>query len=204
MASGQEVTQLLAEWSEGNQAAFDQLMSLVYAELHRLATRYMGMQNAAHTLEPTALINEAYLRLAADRGRHWENRVHFFAVAAKSMRQILVDHARNKHAAKRYGGKHVIPLDQAEAISDQLTRDIIGVDDALSYLAKLNARQSQVVELKYFGGLTVEETGQVLKVSPETVMRDWRAAKAWLYARLSEQSGFSRGPNDARAASSRG
>jgi len=188
MPSPEEVTQLLAEWGRGSQAALDRLMPLVYAELHRMASRYMSRQNAGHTLQPTALINEAYVRLASDEGREWENRAHFFSVAAMSMRHVLVDHARGRRATKRGSGTPLLSLDEAIVISDERTADIIALDDALSELAKLNQRQSEVVELRYFGGLTVEETAQVTKMSPETVIRDWRAAKAWLYSQLSQNS----------------
>jgi RNA polymerase sigma factor (TIGR02999 family) len=188
MPSPEEVTQLLAEWGRGSQAALDRLMPLVYAELHRMASRFMGAQKPGHTLQPTALINEAYVRLASDDGREWENRAHFFGVAAMSMRHVLVDHARNRRATKRGSGTPLLSLDEAIVISDERTADIIALDDALSELAKLNKRQSEVVELRYFGGLTVEETAQVTKTSPETVGRDWRAAKAWLYSQLSQRS----------------
>jgi RNA polymerase sigma factor (TIGR02999 family) len=203
MTSPQEVTQLLTDWGEGNQAALDRLMPLVYAELHRMASRYMGMQNPGHTLQPTALIHEAYVRLAGDDERQWKNRAHFFGVAAKSMRHILVDHARTHQATKRGGGRHAVALDEAVVVSDERMAEIVALDDVLADLAKLNPRQSEVVELKYFGGLSAEETTEVLKVSPETVMRDWRAAKAWLYAQLSQPSAVGDAANDARAASSR-
>jgi RNA polymerase sigma factor (TIGR02999 family) len=188
MPSPEEVTQLLAEWGRGSQAALDRLMPLVYAELHHMASRFMGAQKPGHTLQPTALINEAYVRLASDDGREWENRAHFFGVAAMSMRHVLVDHARGRRATKRGSGTPLLSLDEAIAISDERTAEIIALDDALSELAKLNKRQSEVVELRYFGGLTVEETAQVTKTSPETVGRDWRAAKAWLYSQLSQRS----------------
>jgi RNA polymerase sigma factor (TIGR02999 family) len=202
MPPPEEVTQLLAEWGRGSQAALDRLMPLVYAELHRMASRFMGAQKPGHTLQPTALINEAYVRLASDDGREWENRAHFFGVAAMSMRHVLVDHARGRRATKRGSGTPLLSLDEAIAISDERTAEIIALDDALSELAKLNKRQSEVVELRYFGGLTVEETAQVTKTSPETVGRDWRAAKAWLYSQLSQRSATGDRSNDARAASS--
>jgi RNA polymerase sigma factor (TIGR02999 family) len=188
MASPSEVTRLLLEYGRGNQAALDQLLPLVYAELHRMARRYMGRQNPAHTLQATALIHEAYVRLAADALPEWENRAHFFGVAAKSMRHVLVDHARAHHRAKRGGEKHTVPLDEGVVVSGERLGEMVALDDALTDLAKLHPRQSEVVELKYFGGLSVEETAQVLKVSPETVTRDWRAAKAWLYRELSGSS----------------
>lgn len=191
MASPQEVTQLLIKWSEGSQEALEQLMPLVYAELHRMASRYMATQPPDHTLQTTALIHEAYLRLAHDSDKHWENRAHFFRVAAKSMRQILVDHARGQLAAKR-GGKHQeLPLDQEIIISGKRMASMVALDDALTDLAKLNPRQTEVVELRYFGGFNVEETADALKVSQETVMRDWRAARAWLHIQLSQREAAS-------------
>ena len=170
-------------------AALDQLTPLVYAELHRMASRYMGMQNPAHTLQTTALIHEAYIRLAGDSDRHWENRGHFFGVAAKSMRHVLVDHARARQATRRGGDdKRVVALEEAIPISGERIAEIVALDDALTDLAKLNPRQCEVVELKYFAGLSVKETAEMLNVSPETVMRDWRAAKSWLYMQLSRES----------------
>jgi RNA polymerase sigma factor (TIGR02999 family) len=187
MASPQEITQLLIEWSEGSQEALGRLMPLVYAELHRMASRYMAAQPSGHTLQTTALIHEAYLRLARDSDRHWQNREHFFRVAAKSMRQVLVDHARGQLAAKR-GGKHQeLPLDEGIIISGERLASMVALDDALTDLAKLNPRQTEVVELRYFAGFNVEETADALKVSPETVMRDWRAAKAWLHIQISQR-----------------
>ena len=189
MASPEEVTRLLREWGEGNQAAFDELMPLVYAELHRIASRYMATQNPGHTLQTTALIHEACIRLICDSATRWENRAHFFGVAAKCMRHILVDYARARGAGKRGGdGYRSVRLDEAVAVSGEHITDIVALDDALTDLARLNPRQSEVVELKYFGGLTVEETAEVLNVSGETVMRDWRAAKSWLYLQLSHES----------------
>ncbi len=184
MASQQEVTQLLIDWGRGNQGALDQLMPLVYAELHRMARRHMASQNPAHTLQTTALIHEAYVRLAVDAGRQWENRAHFFRIAAKAMRHVLVDHARGQLAAKRGGDKRDLVLEEGMTVSSERIAAIVALDDALADLMKLNPRQGEVVQLKYFGGLNVEETADVLKISPETVMRDWRAAKAWLHLQL--------------------
>jgi RNA polymerase sigma-70 factor, ECF subfamily len=181
MTSQEEATQLLIECGNGNQAALDQLLPLVYAELRRLAGHYMCLQPAGHTLQTTALIHEAYLRLVGNSDKRWENRAHFLAVAAKSMRHVLVDHARAQQTDKRGGEKHTLPLDEAIVVSGERMTEIVALHDALTDLAKLNPRGSQVVELKYFGGLTVEEIAQTLRVSPQTVMRDWRAAKAWLY-----------------------
>src|SRR5438309_1253334 len=144
----------------------------------------MSRQNPAHTLQATALIHEAYVRLAADSVKDWENRAHFFGIAAKSMRHVLVDHARARHRAKRGGEKHTVPLDEGVVVSGERLAEIVAVHDALTDLAKLHPRQGEVVELKYFGGLSLEETAQILRVSPETVTRDWRAARAWLYREL--------------------
>jgi RNA polymerase sigma factor (TIGR02999 family) len=196
--SGQEVTQLLAEWGKGNESALNELLPLVYAELRRIASRYMGGQNPGHILQPTALINEAFIRLAGDTPKQWANRAHFFAVAAKSMRHILVDHARANQAARRGGSSgHAVRLDEGIAVSTERLAEIVALDDALADLFKLSPRQGQVVELRYFGGLSVEETAVTLKVSPETVMRDWRAAKSWLYTQLNRAESESRPPHDA-------
>lgn len=178
--SPQLVTQLLIEWGNGNQAALEQLMPLVYGELHRMAKRHMGQQKPNHTLQTTALIHEAYMKLAGDAGRkNWESRGHFFGVAATVMRHILVDYARAAGSAKR-GGARPLPLDEAAVVSSQRLAGMVALDDALIVLAKLHPRQSKVVELRYFGGLNIEETAAILNVSTQTVMRDWRAAKAWL------------------------
>lgn len=188
MTSRQEVTGLLIEWSNGNKSALDQLMPLVYAELRRMARHYMSAQGPTLTLQTTALIHEAYVRLVGDTGRRWENRAHFFGVAAKAMRHVLVDYARARHAVRRGGdAKRVITFDDAVIVSDDRVAAVVALDDALTELAELHPRQGQVVELKYFGGLSVKETAEALNVSPETVMRDWRAAKAWLYLQLSGQ-----------------
>jgi RNA polymerase sigma-70 factor (ECF subfamily) len=184
MASPSEVTQLIAEYSRGDQAALDRLLPLVYAELHRMARRYMGRENPANSLQPTALIHEAYFRLTGLPANKWENRAHFFGVAAQSMRHVLVDHARARYRNRRGGEKHLLPLDEGLVVSGKRVAGIVALDDALTDLAKLHPRQSKVVELKYFGGLTVEETAEALQVCPETVMRDWRIAKAWLYRHL--------------------
>ena len=197
MASSQEVTRLLIAWSHGEQAALDQLMPLVYAELRRMAGRFMHAQSPSHTLQTTALIHEAYLRLAGDSPRQWENRTHFFRVAAKAMRQVLVDHARARQALRRGGHEHrAIALNEAVVIPDNRVAETVALDDALTELAKLSPRQSQIVELRYFGGFDVGETAEALSISPETVMRDWRAAKAWLYSQLSPQQNAAGLPYD--------
>jgi RNA polymerase sigma-70 factor (ECF subfamily) len=182
-----EVTQLLVEWGKGNQAALEELMPLVYAELRRMAGRYMGMQTPGHTMQATALIHEAYIRLAGDSPKQWENRAHFFGAAAKAMRHVLVDYAR-AHQTKRRGGEgyRVVALDEAIVCSKRLA-EIVALDDASTDLSNLSPRQSQVVELRYFGGLNVEEAAEALKVSPGTVVRDWCAAKSWLYMQLNCQ-----------------
>ena len=183
--SPQHVTQLLVEWGNGNKDALEQLMPLVYAELHRMAKRYMGQQSPDHTLQATALIHEAYVRLANDPGpKSWENRGHFFSVAATVMRHVLVDYARAGTTAKRGGAQRPVPLDEAVVVSSERFAEVVALDDALNELAKLHLRQSKVVELRFFGGVSVEETAKILKVSPETVLRDWRAAKAWLHREL--------------------
>ena len=159
-------------------------MPLVYAELRTMARRYMNQQGAGHTLQPTALIHEAYLRMAGDSDKQWQNRSHFYGIAAKAMRHVLVDHARAGTSAKRGGAMAAIPLDEGLTASSERLAGLVALDDALADLAKLNVRQSEVIEMRFFGGLSVEETAEALKVSPETVMRDWKAAKAWLHREL--------------------
>ena len=185
----QQVTQLLAEWGRGSQAALDQLMPIVYAELHKMAKRHMNRQRPGHTLQTTALVHEAFFKLVGDAGKQWENRSHFFGVAAQAMRHVLVDYARSARAKKRGGAQPVIPLEEAMTISTMRLSEVIALDDCLTALAKLHPRQSDVISLRYFGGLSVEETAEALKVSPETVMRDWRAAKAWLHVQLNRAEG---------------
>ena len=175
-----EVTELLQAWSEGDQASLEKLTPLVYQELHRLAQRYMGGERADHTLQATALVHEAYLRLIDASQMRWQNRAHFFAVSAQVMRHILVDFARARHSVKRGGDAGRISLDEALVIAQGQHFDFVALDDALNSLAVVDERKSRVVELRFFGGLSVEETAEVLKVSPDTVMRDWRLAKLWL------------------------
>ena len=181
-----QITQLLAAWSEGDETALDAMMPLVYGELHRMARRFMARQNPGHTLQPTALINEAFIKLVGNENKEWKNRAHFFGVAAQAMRHILVDYARSRNYAKRGAGAQRVELDEAVAVTDEASGDIVALDDALNELSKVDRRKSQVVELRYFGGLTVEETAEVLKVSTITVMRDWSLAKAWLYRELAK------------------
>ncbi|HEU4768847.1 MAG TPA: sigma-70 family RNA polymerase sigma factor [Pyrinomonadaceae bacterium] len=180
-----EITQLLAEWSGGNQAALDELYPLVYEELHRLARRYMSRERKGHTLQTTALINEAYVRLVDQRNVQWANRSHFFAISAQIMRRILIDHARRHGYAKRGGGARQVSLDETATVIQDNLSDFLRLDEALTSLAQLDPRRSQVVELRYFGGLNNEEIADVLKISENTVIRDWNMARAWLYRQLS-------------------
>jgi len=169
------------KWSQGDKASLDQLMSLVYPELRRLARRHMGREGPEHTLQTSALINEAYLKLVDQQRVQWQNRAHFFAVAAQVMRHILVDHARSRNYAKRGGGVPNLPLVETHALTNQRAAQLIALDDALTDLAALDPRKSQIVELRFFGGLSLEETAEVMKSSPSTIQREWRAAKAWLH-----------------------
>jgi RNA polymerase sigma factor (TIGR02999 family) len=184
LADPQEVTKLLADWSHGDQGALGKLTPLVYEELRRLAHRYMQGQRPDHTLQTTALVNEAYLRLADQKKPSFKNRSHFFAVAAKAMRQILVNQAKAAQRQKRGAGSAKIDLEEATLIAPQRPREILELDEALERLATLDSRKAQVVELSYFGGLKHEEIAEVLKISTITVRRDWVFAKAWLYAEL--------------------
>ena len=182
---GGEVTRLLAELRGGNPEAEAKLIPLVYNELRRLAARQMRRERPNHTLQPTALVHEAYLRLVSQKATGWEDRAKFFGVAANLMRHILVEHARARQAEKRGGRVQKFPFDQALASSPSKTRELIELDDALESLARLDPQEARVVELRFFGGLTVEETAQVLGISPRTVKRDWRVARAWLHGELS-------------------
>jgi RNA polymerase sigma factor (TIGR02999 family) len=177
---GHQVTQLLVRWREGDQRAFDALMSLVYDDLRRLASHHMRGERPRHTLQTSALVNEAYLRLAGHEQIQWQDRAHFFAVAAQAMRRVLVDHARRRGNRKRGGDAHKVELDEALVVSDERAAEVVALDDALARLAEVAPRKSQLVELRFFGGLSIEETAEVLGVSPGTVMRDWTFAKAWL------------------------
>jgi RNA polymerase sigma-70 factor, ECF subfamily len=177
-----ELSGLLRAWSEGDQGALDKLTPVVYDELHRLASRYMRREREGHSLQTTALVNEAYMRLVDYKRMQWQNRAHFFAVSAQLMRRILVEHAR-RHNVKRGGGIPHVSLDEA-AVVDHKSADLVLLDDAMNTLARLDPRKVRVVEMRFFGGLSVEETAEVLKVSPVTVMRDWNIAKAWLYREL--------------------
>jgi RNA polymerase sigma factor (TIGR02999 family) len=179
-SSAHHVTQLLQDWSQGKDAALEELLPLVHQELRRLARRYMFGERLGHTLQATALVNEAYLRLVNSRQVNWQNRAHFFAISAQLMRRILVDYARARGYQKRGGGIPKVTLDEALMGLEEKGRDLVALDDALKTLAGVDPRKSKVIELRFFGGLSVEETAEVLKVSPETVLRDWRLAKAWL------------------------
>ena len=177
-----EVTQLLVAWSQGDRSALDKLLPLVEEELHKLAHRYMSRERKDHTLQTTALVNEAYLKLI-DQKVHWQNRAHFFGIAAQIMRRILIDHAR-KHLGPQRGGGNTISLEEVAIISDERAAELVALDEALTNLSKLDERKGRVVELRYFGGLSVEETAAVLNVSVDSVSRDWRRAKAFLRREL--------------------
>jgi RNA polymerase sigma-70 factor (ECF subfamily) len=182
--SQQKVTDLLTRWSDGDDAALAELTPLVYEELRRLAHRQMGAERPDHTLQTTALVNEAYLRLADQTNPRWQNRAHFFAVAARAMRQILVSYARSNRAQKRGGGAFKVELDEAAIVSPEQSKEFVDLHEALERLGRLDSRKAQVVELKYFGGLNYDEIAEVLKISRVTVRRDWEFAKLWLYTEL--------------------
>ena len=178
-----DVSKLLRAWRDGDQSALQKLTPIVYSELHRLARRYMRAERVGHSLQTTALVNEAYMRLVDYKRMQWQNRAHFFAVSAQLMRRILVDHARRRNL-KRGGGLKKVSLEDTAILGGSPGADLVALDDALKQLAKLDPRKAQVVEMRFFGGLSVEETAEVLKVSPVTVMRDWSTARAWLYREL--------------------
>ena len=183
-----EITDLLLAWNDGEQAALEKLVPLVEVELRRLARSYMRRERAGHTLQTTALINEAYLRLINARRVSWHNRAHFFGIAARVMRRILVDFSRTKTYQKRGGGAFQVTFDDALVVAPNDNPDLLALDEALTELARVDERKAQVVEMRFFGGLTEKETAIALNVSPETVRRDWRLAKSWLLRRLSEKS----------------
>jgi RNA polymerase sigma factor (TIGR02999 family) len=186
MPSAQNVTEMLRDWRNGDQEALEQLIPVVYDELHRQAARYLRREHPGHTLQTTALIHEAYLRLIKQQNIEWQNRAHFYAIAARLMRQILVDHARRRQATKRGGSDIKVPLEEAMVISPGENVDLVALDEALTRLAAIDPQQSRIVELRYFSGLSVEETAEVLGVSSRTVKRDWNVAKAWLRQQISE------------------
>lgn len=186
--SPHELTQLLRAWSNGDERALEKLTPLVYEELRRAAHRYMASERADHTLQTTALVNEVYLRLVDAKNLDLQNRAHFFAVCSKLMRRILVDFARSRRSLKRGGGAPVLPFDETLGALGMPSSSLLSLDEALNRLAEFDARKSQVVELRFFGGLNVEETAEVLKVSSETVLRDWRLAKVWLFRELTAEN----------------
>jgi RNA polymerase sigma factor (TIGR02999 family) len=183
--SQKQITQMLVDWGNGDQAALEKLAPLVYNELHRLARRYMGRERPGHTLQTSALVNEAYIRLIDWKNIQWQNRAHFFAVSAQLMRRILVDFARSRNYVKRGGAARTVSLEEASVVSREKSTDLVALDDALDSLARLNERQSRVVELRFFGGLELEEIAEVMQVSVGTVRRDWSLARAWLHRELS-------------------
>ena len=182
------VTELLRAWGQGDAQALDRLTPLVYQELRRIAGRYMARERRDHTLQATALVNEPYLRLVDAKEVSWHDRAHFFAISSQTMRRILVDFARARHSRKRDSGAKALSLEESLVVRGQPGADLVALDDALNALAAMDPRRSRVVELRFFGGLSVEETAEVLKVSPETVKRDWKLAKAWLLRELSHET----------------
>jgi RNA polymerase sigma-70 factor (ECF subfamily) len=186
MAETRNITQLLSAWSEGDKAALDALIPVVYDELRRQASRYLRRERPGHTLQTTALINEAYLRLFDQRAMKWQNRAQFFGIAAQLMRRILVDHARAKHRAKRGGSEIRVSLTDATSVTKEPDLDLVQLDEALNKLAEIDPQQSKIVELRFFSGLNVQETAAALNISPATVKRDWSVAKAWLHREINQ------------------
>lgn len=186
--SPKDITQLLVSWNSGNRQALEDLTPLVYDELRRLAARYLRHERPDHTLQSTALVHEAYLRLVDQKQVQWQNRAHFFGVAAQMIRRILVDHARGRQAEKRGAGAVKLSLDEAIAIPERRDLDLIALDDSLNALSRLDPQQGRIVELRFFGGLSIEETAEVLKISPATVKREWTLAKAWLYRDMTRRA----------------
>ncbi len=184
----EEITQQLMNWSHGDKAALDQLVPLVYPELRRLAKRHMARESPEHTLQTSALINEAYLKLIDQQHVGWQNRAHFFAVAAQVMRHILIDHARKHLYDKRGAGAQHVPLEEAAVSQQERAADLVRLDEALNVLTTLDPRRSQIIELKFFGGLNAEEIAEVMSISPSTVQREWRAAKAWLHHTMTDRT----------------
>ena len=184
--SPQEVTQLLADWGRGDRSALDRLFPLVHSELRRIAQRQMNQERAGHTLQATALVNEAYLKLVGQQEFEWQNRAHFFAVCAQVMRHILIDHARAHQRDKRGGGAIQVSLNDVAVIAADQSSTVLALDEALRRLESLDPQKGKIVELRYFGGLSIEETAEVLNISPRTVRREWQRSKAWLYRMISE------------------
>jgi len=184
-----DVTQLLASWSMGNQAALEELMPLVYSELRRLASAYLRRERPDHTLQSTALVHEAFLKLVNQRDVEWRNRAHFYGIAAQMIRRILVDYARSHHAEKRGSGAVMLALDEAMAVPEKTGLDLVDLNDALEQLALMDPRQNRIVELRFFAGLSIEETAEVMQLSPATVKREWNSARAWLFRELSRRPG---------------
>lgn len=187
--SKQEITGLLADWGRGDRAALDKLTPLVYAELRRIARRQMSHERDGHTLQATALVNEAFIRISGQENFSWQNRAHFYAVCAQVMRHILIDHARAQQRDKRGGGAIHVSLDEAAVLAGGQETDFLALDDALRALEAFDPQKGRIVELRYFAGLSIEETAEVLQISPTTVRREWRRAKAWLYRALAEGGG---------------
>lgn len=187
MTSPVTITQLLIKWRNGDKAALDELAPLVYSELRRLAKYYLRAERPDHTLQPSDLVHEAYLRLVDEKEIDWQNRAHFFGVAAVRMRHILVESARSRRAAKRGGGEYRLTLSEADRLTDKRDVNLLALDDALRRLEALDPQKSRVVELRYFGGLTIEETAEAMKISPATVKRDWSMARAWLRSEISDE-----------------
>jgi RNA polymerase sigma factor (TIGR02999 family) len=185
--SPSSITHLLRAWGEGSNSAFEKLVPLVDAELRRLARRYMRGERSGHTLQPTALINEVYLRLIDWGNISWQDRAHFFGLSARLMRRTLVDHARRHRTGRRGGNAITVAFDEGAVVPEQPTNNLVAIDEALNALATIDARKSQIVELRFFGGLSVEETAEVLKISPRTVKREWSLARAWLYSELTQE-----------------
>lgn len=184
MPSAGDITQRLVDWGNGDRAALNELLPIVYDELRRLAESYLRRERPDHTLQPTALVHEAYLRLIDQRNVNWRNRAHFFGIAAQMMRRILITHAQTRNATKRGGGDRKLSLDEAVGVFEEQNVNLIALDEALSRLASIDLRQSQIVELKFFGGLTIEEIAEVLGISPATVKREWSMAQAWLHRQI--------------------
>lgn len=188
MGTTPDVTRLLVNWSNGDQAALEQLMPLVYGELRRLASAYLRRERPNHTLQSTALVHEAFMRLVNQHDVQWRNRAHFYAIAARMIRRILVDYARSQRAEKRGSGAVKLELDAAMAVPQQKEVDLLGLNDSLDRLAELDARQSRLVELRFFAGLSIEETAEVMQLSPATIKREWNVARAWLFREMTRQA----------------